>query len=98
VFTVVLHLLIIAVPLVLELTGVLPRTFSVDLASGLTFKPWAIDISQTGLVVILLGQTVLQLIGNAFVLHKSRTVQDLAQQQLHVQAWQLKHLVPSTAR
>ncbi len=93
--TVVLHLLIIGVPLALELLGVLPRTFSLDAQGSLVLKPWAIDISQLGLLATLLGQVALQLIGNAFVLHKQRVLQDEAQRQLHVQAWQLKQLVPA---
>jgi eukaryotic-like serine/threonine-protein kinase len=93
ILTVVLHVLIIGVPLGLELVGVLPRTVSLDTSGALVLKPWAIEISQSWLLGILLGQTALQLIGNALVLHKQRVVQDQSQELLHVQAWQLKQLV-----
>jgi len=92
--TVALHLLIIGVPLALELTGVLPRSFSLE--NGISLKPWAIHASGEGLLVTLLGGVTLQLVGNAFVLHKQRVTQDEAERQLHVQAWQLKQLVPQS--
>jgi len=46
------------------------------------------------MVVVMVICVVVQLASISYILHSQRTAQDRAQEQLHVQAWQLAQLVP----
>ena len=92
---VVCHLLVLAVPLVLELAGVLPRTFELT-ANGLFLKPWALQMAPSAFVTTIVGTAVLQMLGNMLVLDAQRVAQNVAEERNHAQKWQLQQLVPSS--
>jgi serine/threonine-protein kinase len=92
---VVCHLLVIAIPLALELTGLLPRTFELG-ATGLLLRPWAVQMAPSAFVVTILGCAVLQMVANMLVLDAQRVAQNLAEERNHAQKWQLQQLVPSS--
>ncbi len=91
----VAHLLVIAVPLLLELVGVLPRTFALE-GGALVLRPWAIALSPTAMIGAVVGTVVLQLLGNMLMLDRLRVAQKLNEERIHMQAWQLQQLVPSS--
>jgi serine/threonine-protein kinase len=86
------HVLPFALPMVCELTGVVPRTFS--LTGGLTLHPWALTTTPVALASAMSLIVVIQAVANTYILDAQRAAQDRAQEQLHVQAWQLAQLVP----
>ena len=89
------HLLAIGVPLALEWLAILPSSYSF-VRGALVLDPWAIDIAPGALLFLVLGTIVLQLIANTIVHDAQRRLQNRAQEQLHVQAWQLAQLVPGS--
>jgi eukaryotic-like serine/threonine-protein kinase len=91
----VFHLLAIAVPLGLEWAGILPDTYFLT-GNALVLRPWSIDMRPSTIIFTLLATILIQLVANLFVLDAQRRLQDRAQEQLHVQAWQLAQLVPSS--
>ncbi len=90
------HAAALLVPLSLEVLGITPSTFFVE-SGALVLKPWAVDMSPSAMMFILLATVGLQLVANLFVLDAQRRLQDRTQEQLHVQAWQLAQLVPSSS-
>jgi eukaryotic-like serine/threonine-protein kinase len=90
-----LHLGAIALPLGAEWAGILPDSYSSS-GGALVLKPWSIDMEPTTMIFALLASVVVQLVANLYVLDAQRQLQDRAQEQLHVQAWQLAQLVPSS--
>jgi serine/threonine-protein kinase len=91
----VLHLAAVAVPLGLEWAGILPDSYSLS-GGALVLRPWSVDMGPTTMMFTLLATIILQLVANLYVLDAQRRLQDRAQEQLHVQAWQLAQLVPSS--
>ena len=89
------HLLVIAVPLALELLGVVPRTFGLE-GGALVLRPWAITLSPTAMIAAVLGTVVLQMLGNMLMLDRFRVAQKRSEERIHLQAWQLQQLVPSS--
>ncbi len=89
------HLMVIAIPLALELAGLVPRTFELSTA-GLLLKPWAVQLAPSAFAVVIIGSAVLQMIGNMLVLDQQRLAQNLAEERNHAQKWQLQQLVPSS--
>ena len=87
------HSLSFAIPLGLELLGITPHSFHAS-AHGLVLEPWAISLPPTAMIVVIILSVVVQLVSISYILHVQRTAQDRAQEQLHVQAWQLAQLVP----
>ena len=93
---VVLHVLALLVPLALEWVGVLPHSFRVE-AGELVLQPWAVELSASALVFVVLATTLLQLVATAFVLHAQRKTAARAEEQLHLQKWHLDQLVARSA-
>jgi len=91
----VMHLMTIAVPLGLELAGVVPRTFTL-IDGGIVLHPWAMHMSSWAIVVSILGTVVLQLAGNMLVLDRTRLAQAAAEEAVHVQKWQLEQMLHSS--
>jgi hypothetical protein len=89
------HLAVLVIPLALELVGVLPRTFEL-VEHGLVLRPWAIQMTAPSLVISIVSTVVLQMIGNMIMLDRSRMTQARNAERIHMQAWQLKQLVPSS--
>lgn len=92
---VVSHLLAIGVPLVVEWLALVPSSY-VFVDGALVLDPWAIEITSTAALFLVLATIVLQLVSNTIVHDAQRRLQNRAQEQLHVQAWQLSQLVPSS--
>jgi serine/threonine-protein kinase len=92
---VIVHLLALVIPLSLEWLGIVPASYTL-LGNALVLQPWAIDLEPTALVVIVLSAVVMQLFANAFIFGAQRNIQARAQEQLHIQKWQLEQLVPSS--
>jgi eukaryotic-like serine/threonine-protein kinase len=89
------HALALLVPLGLEWAGVLPDSYSLS-GGALVLRPWSIDMGPTTMMFMLLASILVQLVANLYVLDAQRRLQDRAQEQLHMQAWQLAQLVPSS--
>ena len=89
------HLLAVAVPIALEWLAIVPSSYRVT-GGALVLEPWALEVSPTGLIFVVLGTITVQLISNTILLDRHRLAQDRAQEQLHVQKWQLEQLVPSS--
>ncbi|MGE5187066.1 MAG: serine/threonine-protein kinase [Acidobacteriota bacterium] len=89
------HLLAIAVPIALELTGVVRSTFHIE-GSTLTIHPWALDVPASAFVIILLVTMTMQMFVNGAIFTGQRAAQERAQEQLHVHSWHLAQLVPAT--
>jgi serine/threonine-protein kinase len=89
------HLGTLAVPLALEWLHVIPASYRFE-GNALVLQPWAIDIAPSALVFLIVTMTVMQLLTNAIVLGAQRNLKERAQEQLHIQKWQLEQLVPSS--
>jgi hypothetical protein len=87
------HLLALLGPIALELTGVLPRTFSLD-ADGLRFHPWAVDMSARALVIVLITATVMQVIATSALILQLRASSNAAERMTRLQLWHLRQLIP----
>ena len=93
---VVAHLLAAAVPLTLEWLAIVPSSYSFE-GGALVLEPWAVDISAGALLFAILGTIFVQMVANAYALDTQREIQSRAQEQLHVQKWQLEQLVARSA-
>jgi serine/threonine protein kinase len=86
------HALAIALPVTLELTGVIPPSFRID-GNGLVFQPWAVDITPKMIVIVLLAIVAIQLWVTTRLLTINRRSQERAHELLHAQRWQLDQIV-----
>jgi serine/threonine-protein kinase len=91
----VMHLAAVLLPLGLEWAGILPDSYALT-GGALVLRPWSVEMGPTTMFFMILASIVVQLITNLYVLDAQRRLQDRAQEQLHVQAWQLAQLVPSS--
>jgi eukaryotic-like serine/threonine-protein kinase len=88
-----IHVLAFLVPLALELAGVTARTFG-GRVDELVLHPSAMTVTPAAMTIIIVFAVIVQAIANWQILDAQRESQDRAQEQLHVQAWQLAQLVP----
>jgi len=86
------HVAAVVVPIVTELTGITPRTFSI--AHGLHLEPYAIDVPTTGLVMVMIVALVLQFLNTTITSLSQRRGQEFALDKVHAQSWHLKQLLP----
>ncbi len=91
---VVLHALPLALDIVLELAGVLPRTFHL-VDDAVVLKPWVFDLTPLAALVIFGVGMAVQFINSAVVILVQRRAQEAAQIRVHAVAWQLRQLDPS---
>jgi serine/threonine-protein kinase len=89
------HFLAFVVPLALEHFGVVPPSSYVR-GGALVLDAHFLEVTGGGLKFLMVATLVVQLFSNALMLHRQRRIQELAQEQLHVQKWQLQQLVPSS--
>ncbi len=87
-----IHVSALAVPLTLELTGLVPRTFQM-IGDTLVFKPWAVTASAQLTVAVIFVIVVMQLWINMRVLSGGRVAQERAHELIHAQRWQLERMV-----
>ena len=87
-----IHVLALALPLLSELVGLSPRTFTAT-ADGVVFRPWAVQASAEVTVVAVFVIVVMQLWINMRVLSGGRRAQERAHELTHAQRWQLGRLV-----
>ncbi|MDB4956708.1 MAG: Serine/threonine protein kinase PrkC, regulator of stationary phase [Myxococcales bacterium] len=86
----------VVVPVALEWLDVLPRTLHV-VGSAVVFEPWAVQLSPTVLLVGVITSFLLQVVVTASLSSVQRRSQERMAEQLHVQSWHLRHLVPDSA-
>jgi hypothetical protein len=86
------HLLAVAIPVVLDQTGVIPSSFHTD-ELGIHIKPWAVDVSPKTIVGLLYLVIFAQMFVTTRVFMAQRRTQLAAQEHLHAQRWQLAQLV-----
>ncbi|HET9990092.1 MAG TPA: hypothetical protein VFQ65_16290, partial [Kofleriaceae bacterium] len=91
-FALSFHILAVAIPLALETSKLIPSSWSAD-GLGLHIQPWAVDAPPQMLVVFLFCVIFMQMIVTTRVFTAQRKSQQLAQEQLHAQRWQLAQLV-----
>ena len=92
VVVVVAHLSSFLVPFGAEMLHLTPHTFVLT-PRGLLLRPHAVTLPAQVMVVIVVLCILVQLFSVSYILHSQREAQDRAQEQLHVQAWQLAQLV-----
>jgi hypothetical protein len=90
----VVHVLVFAVPLLLEWLNVVPRTFQL-VGETIILHPH-VGIDATTLVVATVSMILIQLTGLSVVLDGQRREQDQAQETVHLQSWQFAQLVRSS--
>ncbi|MBX3181979.1 MAG: protein kinase [Polyangiaceae bacterium] len=93
----VLGLLAVLGPALLQLTGLLPRTYTVD-ERGLLVIPWAVHL---GSVTVWVGFVVFHvgvLVTASQLASRSVDVFVAAERSLFLHAWQLRQLIPDGAR
>jgi eukaryotic-like serine/threonine-protein kinase len=85
--------IVMLLPLVLEWSGVLPRTFWID-ANGITIRSWVIGSDRVGSLVVIIGANLGLLFTVAQMALHLRRAQDDADRRTHLQSWHLRQLVP----
>ena len=88
------HAVAIALPVTLELTGVIPSSFRFENHS-MIFDPWAVDVPPKTIVVVLLALVAVQLWVTTRVISGGRITQDRQHELIHAQRWQLDQIVQS---
>ncbi|MBV8756720.1 MAG: protein kinase [Deltaproteobacteria bacterium] len=89
---VVAHTMSFVVPLGAELLHLVPRTFELT-ARGILLAPPYVTLPAPTMLAIEVLCIFVQLLSVSYILYSQRAAQDRAQEQLHVQAWQLAQLV-----
>jgi serine/threonine-protein kinase len=80
-------------PMLLERTGVLTRTMSVD-SAGILLRAPAIGGAENPAILVGVLYAIGLIIGSCAIAHAMRARTRAAHRHLHVQAWQLRQLVP----
>ncbi|MBA3394037.1 MAG: serine/threonine protein kinase [Deltaproteobacteria bacterium] len=91
---VVSHAVAVVPAIVLEATGVVPRTFRLT-GDALELSPWAFDLSPVAAVVVMSLAVIMQCAMTATLAIKGRVIQEDAQNRVHAQSWHLRQLVPT---
>jgi hypothetical protein len=86
------HAVAIAIPVTLELTGVIPSSFRFE-DHAMIFDPWAVDVPPKTIVVVLLSLVAVQLWVTTRVISGGRRTQDRQHELIHAQRWQLDQIV-----
>jgi serine/threonine-protein kinase len=94
---VILNCLAIAVPASLQLTGVLPRTYVFD-RDSITIVPMMLSFPPLPTHVFLLVGNLSLVVIAAALLARFRNIMTRVEERLHLQAWQLRQLVPEQVR
>jgi serine/threonine-protein kinase len=92
VFALAFHMTAVAIPLLLEMLDVIPRSWSTD-ELGVHIHPWAVTAPPHVIVGFLFSVIFMQMLVTTRVFTAQRNAQQLAQEQLHAQRWQLAQLV-----
>lgn len=86
----------ILIPWLLQQVGVVPDTLVVSEA-GLTIAPWAVDVAQPAAEAVLLLASIAILAGAVLVASMLRANLDRVIRRGHLQAWQLRQMLPEGA-
>lgn len=86
------HALAVGVPLIAELIGVLPRTFSLS-GDTLSITPWAVVVPAVHMVWIVSLLTLVQLGTAAVLVLDLRRAEASAQRDVYLNRWHLEQLV-----
>ncbi|HEY0253731.1 MAG TPA: protein kinase, partial [Kofleriaceae bacterium] len=87
------HLLAVAIPVAIDVSGVLGHSSFHFQGEAVVFQPWAVHVSGHVIAMLLLGVGAAQMLVNWRVLSGGRRVTDRAQEHLHAQRWQLEQLL-----
>ena len=88
---VVTHVAAMVIPLATELTGITPRTFSME--HGLHLQPYAVDLPTSGLVMVMIVAMILQFANTTITALSQRRGQEVALDRIHAQSWHLRQLL-----
>jgi serine/threonine-protein kinase len=94
---VVLCCLAIAVPTGLELAGVLPAAYAFD-RGAISILPVMVEFPPLPTHLMLLGASIMLIVIASTTLARFRDILTRVEERLHVQAWQLRQLVPEQVR
>jgi serine/threonine-protein kinase len=91
---VLVHALALVTPVIGELVGLLPPTFT-TVGATLAITPWAVVLPATRMVWVVSLIGVTQLIAAATLVRQLRRAEEAAQQDVYLNAWHLQQLLPS---
>jgi hypothetical protein len=94
---VLLNCAAIAAPAALQLAGVLPQTYVFD-HDAITVVPFMLSFPPVPTHVFLLVASVSLVVIASVILARFRNMMTRIEERLHVQAWQLRQLVPENVR
>jgi hypothetical protein len=86
----------LALPVVLEWVGVLPRTFRFDDAGIHMVAPGDLGGATISAIIIILSTVIVSIVA-VVVGHGIRVKDAETRRRMHLQAWQLRQLVPDIA-
>ena len=86
------HVLAVMAPFVLELTGVLPRSFELA-GNELVLHPRALEVPGMVLAGLIVVTAVLLVAVNAAISSSQRAAQEAAEERVHLTSWHLRQLV-----
>jgi serine/threonine-protein kinase len=96
VWTLAVCCLVVALPVVLQLAGVLPASYAFD-GGAMTIVPIMVSFPPALTHVVLLASSLLLIVVGSVMHARFRDMLTHIEQHLHVQAWQLRQLVPERA-
>jgi serine/threonine-protein kinase len=97
VWVLVMGVLGLAVPVVLELAGVLPSTFAV-VDGQIIIQSMLFELKPTSALLMLLGVYVPVIVGSGWYVAKIKSAYSHLEERMRVQAWQLSQIVPEKLR
>ena len=90
---IVTHILAFLVPLVLEVVGVGPQTFSV-VDGVLQLRPYAVELTPTGAIIVFVLAMLAQFANTTMIGMSERRTQRESLDRVHAQSWHFKQLLP----
>jgi eukaryotic-like serine/threonine-protein kinase len=84
---------VILLPVAGELVGIFPRTFEI-LSDSIVVRPWSLGVHPFGTVAVFVIFWLSALVSASVTILKLRRSQETAANQLQLQAWHLRQLLP----
>jgi hypothetical protein len=95
--TFLLGVLTIVVPILLEVSGLWPRTVSF-VGDAMVIHSWTVHLPEWPTTIVLTVSLVSALIVPGIYVLRVREALSVAERDLHVQSWHLRQLIPPEAR